>query len=86
MEKGRSGADIPDLDKTKFLVPSELTVGQLVSVIRARLSLPPEVALFVYAESGAALPTSGVLRDIDQEYRNEDGFLYINYAGEATFG
>lgn len=87
VEKGRSTADIPELERTKFLVPSELSVGQLVYVIRSRLQLSPETAIFLYStKDGAALPTGSVLRDIDDQYKNEDGFLYISYSGEATFG
>lgn len=87
VEKGRSTADIPVLEKTKFLVPSELSVGQLVYVIRSRLQLSPETAIFLYAsKDGSALPTGSILRDIDDQYKSEDGFLYISYSGEATFG
>lgn len=88
VEKGARGqADIPDLDKSKFLVPAELSVGQLVYVVRSRLHLASETALFIYsAKDGSALPTSSLIRDVDEQHRAEDGFLYINYAGEATFG
>lgn len=53
------GASVPQLDKSKFLVPADLTVGQLVFVIRRRLTLPPEQALFLYVN--ATLPSSTLL-------------------------
>ena len=34
-------SDIIDLDKNKYLVPDELTIGQLVYFIRKRIKLPP---------------------------------------------
>merc|ERR1712048_752684 len=38
-------ARIGDLDKKKYLVPSDLTVGQFYFLIRKRISLRPEDAL-----------------------------------------
>ena len=35
---------IPDIDKNKYLVPDDLTVYQLMYVIRKRLKLSPEKA------------------------------------------
>merc|ERR1712088_1013047 len=39
-------ARLGDLDKKKYLVPSALTVGQFYFLIRKRISLRPEDALF----------------------------------------
>ena len=38
------GSAITDLDKNKFLVPADLTVGQFVLVVRKRVMLDPAVA------------------------------------------
>nr|BAE87251.1 unnamed protein product [Macaca fascicularis] len=35
-------ARVPDLDKRKYLVPSDLTVGQFYFLIRKRIHLRPE--------------------------------------------
>lgn len=43
-----TGSNIDDLDKRKFLVPSDLTIGQLVWIIRKRIKVPSEKALHVY--------------------------------------
>lgn len=76
---------IPELDKQKFLVPGDLTIGQFCYVIRKRMALPPEQALFLFV--GNSLPTTGsILREMYQLYKNEDGFLYIQISGESTFG
>ena len=50
--------DIPDIDKKKYLVPSDLTVGQFVYVIRKRIELPPEKAIFLFINN--VLPPTGV--------------------------
>ncbi|KAF8911953.1 autophagy-like protein 8 precursor [Gymnopilus junonius] len=42
--------DIPTIDKKKYLVPSDLTVGQFVYVIRKRIKLAPEKAIFIFVD------------------------------------
>ena len=44
-------SDIPDIDKKKYLVPADLTVGQFQYVIRKRIKLAPEKALFVFCSN-----------------------------------
>lgn len=78
-------SDVPLIDKKKYLVPSDLTIGQFIFVIRKRLSLPPEKALFLFCEN--TLPTTSTLmREIHSQYGANDGFLYCVYSGESSFG
>ena len=79
------GSDIPDIDKCKFLVPKDLTVGQFVYVIRKRIKLSPEKAIFIYINNTLP-PTSQLVSAIYEEHKSEDGFLWLKYAGENTFG
>ena len=82
---GQSGADVPDIDKKKFLVPHDLTIGQFVYVIRKRIKLRPEEAIFIFVRN-ALPPTSSTISMIYDDHRDEDGFLYMTYSGENTFG
>ncbi|KAL8346550.1 hypothetical protein RB598_000447 [Gaeumannomyces tritici] len=41
-------SDIATIDKKKYLVPADLTVGQFVYVIRKRIKLSPEKAIFIF--------------------------------------
>ena len=45
-------SDIAEIDKKKYLVPMDLTVGQFVYVIRKRIKLSPEKVGFVYVCTG----------------------------------
>lgn len=78
-------SDIPDIDKKKYLVPSDLTVGQFVYVIRKRIKLSPEKAIFIFVKN-VLPPTAALMSSIYEDHRDEDGFLYITYSGENTFG
>lgn len=78
-------SDIPDIDKKKYLVPADLTVGQFVYVIRKRISLPPEKAIFIFVNNSLP-PTASLMSAVYEKNKDEDGFLYVSYSGENTFG
>jgi GABA(A) receptor-associated protein len=80
-----AAASFPDVDKRKYLVPCDLTLGQFVAVIRRRIKLAPEQAIFVFV--GRVLPPAAALMSsVYEDHRDEDGFLYLTYSGENTFG
>lgn len=104
-------------------MPADLTVGQFVYVIRKRIKLSAEKAIFIFIDN--VLPPTGVfpllisgfwkvaisnldfgeqfslllwseltalsfagaiMSAIYDEKKDEDGFLYVTYSGENTFG
>jgi len=76
---------LPLIDKNKYLVPSDLSVGHLVFVIRNRLKLAVEDSLFIFINR--QLPASSTLLSaLYQECADPDGFLYAIYSNENTFG
>jgi len=80
-----ANTDIPDIDKKKYLVPNDLTVGQFVYVIRKRIKLEPEKAIFIFVNN--TLPsTAALMSQIYEDHKDDDGFLYVTYSGENTFG
>jgi GABA(A) receptor-associated protein len=78
-------SDIPEIDKKKYLVPADLTVGQFVYVVRKRIKLSPEKAIFIFVNN-VLPPTAALLSNVYEEHKDEDGFLYVTYSGENTFG
>ena len=77
--------NIAHIDKKKYLVPDDLTIGQFTYVIRKRIKLEPIEALFLFVND--TLPaTSAMLSQIYKNHKDQDGFLYIQYCGESTFG
>ncbi len=77
--------ECPYIDKCKYLVPRELTVGQLMYVIRKRLKLQAHQALYLFA--GTMLPCNVMRIDaLHQLQKDDDQFLYITYSLENTFG
>uniref|UniRef100_A0A8B9H0N6 Zgc:92606 n=1 Tax=Astyanax mexicanus TaxID=7994 RepID=A0A8B9H0N6_ASTMX len=75
----------PELDKKKYLVPSDLTVGQLCFLIRQRVSMRPEEALFFFVKNSLP-PSSSPLSVVYEEHHEEDLFLYMTYSNESVYG
>jgi len=84
-EKTKQSEKIPDIDKHKYLIPMDLTVGQFMCVIRKRMKLTPEMAIYIFIK-GKVPPTSSLISSLYNDYKDEDGFLYLEYSGENTFG
>lgn len=81
----RGNDQIEDIDKHKFLVPSDLTIGQFMMVIRKRMQLAPDQAIFLFINNTLPIAAS-LMSQVYREHKDIDGFLYVTYSGESTFG
>ena len=73
------------IEKSKFLVPEELTVAQLLVIIRKRLQLDSTQAIYIFAKN-ILPPTTQTISSLYSENKDEDGFLYLQYCNENVFG
>ena len=84
--KNNNSTTTPDIDKNKYLVPVDLTIGQLQFVIRKRLHLSPEKGLFLFIDSMAVCHSELVSSAYERDHDREDGFLHVVYSCENVFG
>ncbi|PIN24560.1 Microtubule-associated anchor protein involved in autophagy and membrane trafficking [Handroanthus impetiginosus] len=78
-------SDLPEMEKKKFMAPRDMSVGQFIHILSGRLHLAPGKALFVFVKN--TLPqTSSLIESVYDSYKDEDGFLYMCYSSEKTFG
>jgi GABA(A) receptor-associated protein len=84
-ERLKNAKNTPQIDKKKYLIPNEFTIGQLIYVIRQRIKLHSNEAVFIFI-NGKMIPSSSVIGTIYDTEHDEDGFLYIFYSRENTFG
>ncbi|KAK6477344.1 gamma-aminobutyric acid receptor-associated protein-like [Huso huso] len=76
---------VAELDKKKYLVPSDLTVGQFCFLIRKRIELRAEEALFFFVNN-VLPPSSATMGQVYEEHHEEDFFLYLAYSNESVYG
>jgi len=83
--------------RSKFLVPKDVTFGWMHAHLRSHLTprgatpLPADAALFLFLEmpdGSYAAPSNAdtMARLAHSGARHPDGFLYMLYSGESTFG
>lgn len=75
----------PLIDKKKFLCPSDITVAKFIYEVRKHMKLSEEQAIFLFVND-ALPPSSALVSQIYKQHKDEDGFLYITYSGETSFG
>ena len=85
IERSETCKTINEIDKNKFLVPKDLNVAQLIHIIRKRLVIAPESALFFFVNN-TIISGNMSMDEINNKYKNSDGFLYIKYSAENCFG
>ena len=75
----------PLIDKNKYLVPCELTVGQFIYVIRKRLFLTHEKGIYLLVN--CTIPSTNLMmKHLYEKNKDDDGFLYVTYFIENVFG
>ncbi|OBZ75143.1 Autophagy-related protein 8 [Grifola frondosa] len=89
--------DIPTIDKEKYLVPSVQFLSFLIAHDWDLIHAPgpdrwseadqarPEKAIFIFVDE-VLPPAAALMSAMYEEHRDEDGFLYVSYSGENTFG
>jgi GABA(A) receptor-associated protein len=84
-EPGKNTHKLPKIDKTKFLVPKDITIAHFVMIIRGRLKLDASVALF-FVVGDVIASSNSTMNELYANHADADGFLYMTYSEENTFG
>lgn len=79
-------SDLPALNKVKYLVPKDLTVSQFIHVIRKHIKIDRAEAIFLFMADGVMCTGCVTIEQAYELHHDEDGFLYIQYSKETTFG
>jgi GABA(A) receptor-associated protein len=85
VEKNYKLAINPNINKSKYLVPHDLSFGEFLQVIRKRTNIDSHQALFAFVNN--KIPCiNDIMVNIYKNHADDDGFLYIIYSLENTFG
>jgi GABA(A) receptor-associated protein len=76
---------VPEIDRKKYLVPKDITVGAFETEIRKHMKLKPEEAIFLFVNNTIP-PTGSLISQVYDKHKESDGLLYVTYSGENTFG
>ncbi|KAH0969896.1 hypothetical protein GBA52_022052 [Prunus armeniaca] len=74
-------SDIPDIDTKKYHVHVDTPLGEFVYAIRLIIGLSQKKPIFVFFKNTEP-PACALMSAIDEENKDEDGFLHMTYSGE----
>ncbi|KAL6272419.1 hypothetical protein ACE6H2_023111 [Prunus campanulata] len=78
-------SDIPDIDTKKFLVYGDMSLREFVFFIHSMAWVSTEKPIFIYFRNTKP-PIGALMSTIDEENKDEDGFLHVTYSGEERCG
>jgi len=78
----------PIIDKNKYIIDPDTSISSVISIIRKRITIEPHQSLFIFMDN--QIPNANhTIREIYYSKAlepNHDGFLYLTYSIENTFG
>lgn len=77
---------LKNIEKSKFLVPGDLTIAQFTVVVRKRIALSEKETIFLFINDNSLAAGASSIASIYEKDKDEDGFLYITYCNENVFG
>lgn len=81
-----SNSNNPPISKSKFLVESSMSMANFMAVLKNYIKIDKSDAIFLFTEKNTLIPNSWQISNVYYTSKNEDGFLYIEYCLENTFG
>lgn len=68
------------------MMPSSFKISEVISIIRKNLKIGKDQGIFLLARGKHILKANSSLISMYDNYKDEDGFLYILYAEENIYG
>jgi GABA(A) receptor-associated protein len=85
IQPSKTDRDAYPIDKSKYITPRDLTLLQLQQIIRKRIHFPAEKAMFMFINN-KIFPITSIIGPVYDANKDTDGFLYVTYCQESTFG
>jgi GABA(A) receptor-associated protein len=79
-------ASLPQLQKQKFLAPKHFTMAQFISEMLDQLPVDGTMHMCFFVGKGVAAMPAQLMQQIYEQYKDEDGFLYVTYNEHKTYG
>ncbi len=76
----------------RFIVPNNITIAEFMKILRNKVSLRPEEAIYVFvkditiSKEGILVPSSSTVESIYNQYKDKNLVLNLIYEKEEIFG
>lgn len=82
----RGDNTVNDLDNSNLILDKNITIGKLLYIIRNKIHVDQYDSIYLFIEKGYIPNTNDNIGKIYDKHVDADGFLYITYCREQTFG
>ncbi|NXX76570.1 MLP3C protein, partial [Urocolius indicus] len=86
VERYEKEKTLPPLNRTKFLVAQNLPLSYFAVILRTRLCLSSSQTFYLLVNNREVSSMAISMQELYQGSKDEDGFLYVTYASQETFG
>lgn len=73
------------IEKNKYLMPRNIKITEMMVIFRTIIKIDSTKAIFIFVNN-SLIPMRDTVEELYNTYKEQDGFLYITYAYENTFG
>ena len=81
----KGSKETPIIAKNKYIVPTDITIGEFMHIIRKQISLKSSDGMHFFINGNIPIVGETVGQVYEKE-KNKDGYLYVEYCIENTFG
>lgn len=74
------------MSNEQFLIPNYMTVGAFVNFLTNRLRIHSIYSIWIYSDGNVLSNRTQRISEIYDQYVSMDGFLYLTYRSEESFG
>jgi GABA(A) receptor-associated protein len=85
VEKSKRDKSEYKIENSKYLIPVDLKISEFIYIIRKKIKIDSNKAIFIFIDN-MLVPMNQTIGENYNSLKNEDGFLYVTYAFENTFG
>ena len=82
-------SDHVTLPNYKYLLPKSITTSTFMTIIKTKINIASTQALFTFIKSNETyllIPMNETMGEIYKMFKQPDGFLYMRFGIENTFG
>lgn len=77
--------EIRDRVRRKMLLQIDMTVGQFMHSVRTKFTIKPEESVLIFVNNSMP-PSTELINNLYEKYKDKDGFLYVTLMKENVFG
>lgn len=81
----RGTKESPVIAKNKYIVPIDISIGEFMQIIRKQISLKSSDGMYFFINTKIPIMSESIGQVYERE-KNKDGYLYVEYNAENTFG